>query len=72
MDALFTRGAGLETRLLGTDAHSGQVGAFEGADYEAKGLLPPPGRLHHVHAGHDVLRGLPARDRANHLALLAG
>ena len=37
MDALFDREKVFETKLLGTDAHSGKVGAFEGANYEAKG-----------------------------------
>jgi hypothetical protein len=39
MDALFAREKVLETRLLGTDVHSGKVGAFEGANYEAKGYF---------------------------------
>ncbi|MDP1832493.1 MAG: IgA Peptidase M64 [Geothrix sp.] len=39
MDALFAREKVFETRLLGTDTHSGQVGAFEGANYEAKGYF---------------------------------
>ena len=39
MDALFAREKVFETNLLGTDAHSGQVGAFEGANYEAKGTF---------------------------------
>ena len=30
-----------ETKLLGTDTHSGKVGAFEGAIYEAKGYYRP-------------------------------
>jgi hypothetical protein len=37
MDALFVRERAFETRLLGTDAHSHQVGAFEGANYDATG-----------------------------------
>lgn len=37
MDALFAREKVFETKLLGTDVHSGKVGAFEGANYEAKG-----------------------------------
>jgi hypothetical protein len=37
MDALFAREKAFETKLLGTDAHSGQVGAFEGANYESTG-----------------------------------
>ncbi|HTR03431.1 MAG TPA: IgA Peptidase M64 [Thermoanaerobaculia bacterium] len=41
MDALFKEEQGLETRLLGTDAHSGKVGAFEGALYEARGYYRP-------------------------------
>jgi len=39
MDALFAREKVFETRLLGTDVHSGKVGAFEGANYEAKGYF---------------------------------
>ncbi len=39
MDTLFAREKVFETRLLGTDAHSGKVGAFEGANYEAKGYF---------------------------------
>jgi hypothetical protein len=38
MDALFREEEAFETALLGTDASSGQVGAFEGANYEAKGF----------------------------------
>ena len=41
MDALFREEQTFETRLLGTDAHSGQVGAFEGANYEARGYYRP-------------------------------
>ena len=37
MNALFKEEEAAETKLLGTDASSGQVGAFEGANYEAKG-----------------------------------
>jgi hypothetical protein len=37
MDALFREERGHETKLLGTDRFWGLVGAFEGADYEAKG-----------------------------------
>jgi len=37
IDALFREQKVLETGLLGQDAHSGKVGAFEGANYEAKG-----------------------------------
>ena len=39
MDALFAREKVFETKLLGSDAHSGKVGAFEGANYEAKGYF---------------------------------
>ena len=39
MDALFAREKISETKLLSSDAHSGQVGAFEGANYEAKGYF---------------------------------
>jgi len=39
MDALFAKEKVFEMKLLGTDAHSGQVGAFEGANYEAKGYF---------------------------------
>lgn len=37
MDALFAKEKVFETKLLNTDAHSGKVGAFEGANYEASG-----------------------------------
>jgi hypothetical protein len=37
MNALFKEEEAGETRLLGQDANSGRVGAFEGANYEAKG-----------------------------------
>jgi hypothetical protein len=37
MDALFREEEAFETTLLGSDEHSGQVGAFEGANYEARG-----------------------------------
>jgi hypothetical protein len=39
MDALFAREKVFEMNLLGTDTHSGKVGAFEGANYEAKGYF---------------------------------
>lgn len=38
MDALFREERAHSTELLGHDAHSGKVGAFEGAMYEAQGL----------------------------------
>ena len=41
MDALFRAEKAEETKLLGTDAHSGKVGAFEGANYEAHGYYRP-------------------------------
>jgi hypothetical protein len=41
MDALFVEERGSETQLLGGDKHSGKVGAFEGANYEAKGYYRP-------------------------------
>jgi hypothetical protein len=41
IDALFREEQVFETKLLGTDAHSGKVGAFEGALYEAKGYYRP-------------------------------
>ena len=41
MDELFTEELEFETGLLGTDQHSGQVGAFEGALYESKGYYRP-------------------------------
>jgi IgA Peptidase M64/Peptidase M64 N-terminus len=41
MDALFREEKVFETNLLGTDAFSGKVGAFEGALYEAKGYYRP-------------------------------
>jgi hypothetical protein len=41
MDKLFQEELVYETKLLGTDQHSGKVGAFEGALYEAKGYYRP-------------------------------
>jgi hypothetical protein len=41
IDALFREEQVFETKLLGTDAFSGKVGAFEGAMYEAKGYYRP-------------------------------
>lgn len=41
MDALFKEEQVHETKLLSGDAHSGKVGAFEGALYEAKGYYRP-------------------------------
>jgi hypothetical protein len=39
MNALFEEEKAAETKLLGSDAHSGKVGAFEGCNYEAKGYF---------------------------------
>jgi len=41
MDALFASQKAWETRFLSSMAHSGKVGAFEGASYEPKGLYRP-------------------------------
>ncbi len=41
MDALFRAEREEATKLLGTDRYSGKVGAFEGADYQAKGYYRP-------------------------------
>ena len=41
MDALFREEKNFETKLLGTDADSGKVGAFEGSLYEARGYYRP-------------------------------
>lgn len=41
MDALFREEQAHETELLGKDAHSGKVGAFEGASYQATGMFRP-------------------------------
>lgn len=41
MDALFTEERKHEDELLGTDKYSGKAGAFEGANYEAKGYYRP-------------------------------
>jgi hypothetical protein len=41
MDALFLTEQKAETKLLGSDPHAGQVGAFEGANYAAKGYYRP-------------------------------
>ena len=39
MDALFREEEAFDTRLLGGDLHSGKVGTFEGANYEAAGVF---------------------------------
>jgi hypothetical protein len=41
MDALFSEQKVAETKLLSSDEHSAKVGAFEGANYEAKGYFRP-------------------------------
>lgn len=41
MDALFRENKEQETRLLGSEKYAGKVGAFEGANYEAKGYFRP-------------------------------
>jgi hypothetical protein len=41
MDALFTQQKAEEMRMLGHDRYSTAVGAFEGANYEAKGYYRP-------------------------------
>ena len=41
MDALFREEQAHETELLGKDTHSGKVGAFEGASYQATGMFRP-------------------------------
>jgi hypothetical protein len=41
MDALFREQMATEMALLGKGAHAGVVGAFEGANYEARGFFRP-------------------------------
>jgi hypothetical protein len=41
MDALFRRQMTADTALLGSGPHAGKVGAFEGANYEARGYYRP-------------------------------
>ena len=41
MDALFREEQRHETAMLGSGAHAGIVGAFEGANYEARGFYRP-------------------------------
>jgi hypothetical protein len=41
MDALFTTQKEAESKLLSSDPHSANVGAFEGALYEPKGYYRP-------------------------------
>jgi hypothetical protein len=41
MDDLFRAEREHDTQILNTDTHSGKVGAFEGADYHAKGTYRP-------------------------------
>ncbi len=41
IDRLFTESKDFDTKLLSSDSHFGKVGAFEGANYEAKGYYRP-------------------------------
>jgi hypothetical protein len=41
MDALFLEQQAAETKLLGSDPNAGKVGAFEGANYAARGYYRP-------------------------------
>jgi hypothetical protein len=41
MDALFREQMAFDTKLLGQNAYAGRVGAFEGANYEARGYFRP-------------------------------
>ena len=41
MDALFLEQQAAETKLLGAEPHAGKVGAFEGANYAARGYYRP-------------------------------
>ncbi|MES1245193.1 MAG: IgA Peptidase M64 [Acidobacteriota bacterium] len=41
MDALFLEQRAAETKLLGSDPYAGKVGAFEGANYAARGYFRP-------------------------------
>ena len=41
MDALFLEQKKLETEKLSAEPFAGKVGAFEGANYEAKGAFRP-------------------------------
>jgi hypothetical protein len=41
MDALFRKERGEEDTMLGSGKYAGQVGAFEGANYQAKGYYRP-------------------------------
>ena len=73
MDALFREQQAFEEKLLKSGPHSAAVGAFEGANYEQRGLYRLAGRLHHVHAQpRGILRGVPAGDRAHHRPVLEG
>src|SRR6185295_16722675 len=41
MDALFLEQRTADTKLLGSEKYAGKVGAFEGANYAAKGYYRP-------------------------------
>jgi len=41
MDKLFTEERAWETKFLGSQKYAGKVGAFEGAEYEPRGLFRP-------------------------------
>ena len=71
MEALFNEELDTRRSCLAATARRA-VGAFEGAIYEAQGLLPAAGGLHHVHSRRGaLLRRLPPRDRARHRVVRA-
>jgi hypothetical protein len=41
MEALFRENRAFELKLFGKEQYAGKVGAFEGANYEAKGYFRP-------------------------------
>ena len=67
MDALFREQQAFEEKLLKSGPHGSAVGAFEGGNYQARGLYRLAGRLHHVHAQpRGFLRGVPAGNQPDH------
>ena len=70
MEALFKEELAHEQKMFAAEKHFGQVGAFEGAMYEARGYYRPGSRLHHVFAHRSLLQSLSRRDRTHHQDVL--
>ena len=66
MDALFRDEEKHDTALLNEGPHAGKVGAFEGANYEARGYYRPQADcIMFTRDNVPLLRRLPPRHRAD-------